>query len=269
MISRYRDYFTAKLQARFGKGYTSNRKPSREENHTSESISHPEHSTMPTESTPTQSGWISDTTKTTATITTDLESASHSLRSVFRDLKSITPEDANTLLQLFTSEIKGVQDDDTLLLEKTVQLLSSQPETSGIGKSLTANFVNTLWDALPHPPLRSLGTQYRYREADGGNNNIRMPDLGRAGMPYAKSVKAERMKRRSLPDPGELFDGLMRRDENGEENGKDGFKGSETGISSWLFYLATIIIHDLFLTVCRFHSNSNNTGKFKMLISER
>ncbi|RAL61721.1 hypothetical protein DID88_002789 [Monilinia fructigena] len=202
---------------------------------------------MSAKSSPTQQPlWTSDTSKTNPTIISDLESATHSIQSIFRDLKSITPENANTLLKLFTSEIKGVQNDDTLLLEKTVQLLSSQPETSGIGKSLTASFVNTLWDALPHPPIRSLGKEFKYREADGGNNNIRMPELGRAGAAYAKSVKAERAKKKNLPDPGELFDGLMRR--GIEENGEGGFKGSPTGISSQLFYLATIIIHDLFLT---------------------
>ncbi|QSZ34092.1 hypothetical protein DSL72_005680 [Monilinia vaccinii-corymbosi] len=187
--------------------------------------------------------WTSDTSKTNPTIITDIDSATHRIQSVFRDLKSIAPEDANTLLKLFSSEIKGVQNDNTLLLEKTVQLLSSQPATSGIGKSLTANFVNTLWNALPHPPGRSLGEEFRYRDADGGNNNIRMPELGRAGTAYAKSVKAERAKKKNLPDPGELFDGLMRRGD-----GEKGFKGSPTGISSQLFYLATIIIHDLFLT---------------------
>ncbi|KAI9647411.1 hypothetical protein NHQ30_003796 [Ciborinia camelliae] len=202
---------------------------------------------MSAKSSPTQPLWTSDTSKTNPTIISDIESATHSIQSIFRDLKSITPEDANTLIQLFSSEIKGVQNDNTLLLEKTVQLLSSQPETSKIGKGLTASFVNTLWDALPHPPMRSLDKKYRYRDADGGNNNIRMPELGRAGTAYAKSVKAERMAKKNLPDPGELFDGLMRRGDG--ENGKEGFKGSQTGISSQLFYLATIIIHDLFLTV--------------------
>ncbi|KAB8303656.1 hypothetical protein EYC80_005050 [Monilinia laxa] len=202
---------------------------------------------MSAKSSPTsQPPWTSDTSKTKPTTISDLESATHSIQSIFRDLKSITPEDANTLLKLFTSEIKGVQNDDTLLLEKTVQLLSSQPETSGIGKSLTASFVNTLWDALPHPPMRSLGKEFKFRDANGGNNNIRMPELGRAGTAYAKSVKAERAKKKNLPDPGELFDGLMRR--GIEKNEEGGFKGSPTGISSQLFYLATIIIHDLFLT---------------------
>ncbi|ESZ96233.1 hypothetical protein SBOR_3391 [Sclerotinia borealis F-4128] len=247
LITKYRDYFTGKLQVKFGKSHRFDQGPLQKDNITSISQpkSHTQTTTMSAKSNTSQPIWTSDTSKNNQTIISDIDSATHSIQSIFRDLKSITPEDANTLLHLFSSEIKEVQDDNTLLLEKTVQLLSSQPETSGIGQSLTASFVNTLWDALPHPPMRSLDKKYKYRDADGGNNNIRMPELGRAGTAYAKSVKAERAVKKNLPDPGELFDGLMMRgnDENGE-----GYKGSPTGISSQLFYLATIIIHDLFLT---------------------
>lgn len=255
LVTRYRDYFTGKFQGKFRKSdrLDQNSLPKENTKSKSEPVStsqlqyQPQITTeiMSAESSSTQPVWTSDTSKTKPTIISDIESATHSIQAIFRDLKSITPEDANTLLQLFSSEIKGVQNDNTLLLEKTVQLLSSQPETSGIGKSLTASFVNTLWDALPHPPMRSLDKKYMYRDADGGNNNIRMPDLGRAGTAYAKNVNAVRMKKKDLPDPGELFDSLMRR---GGIDGEEPFKGSPTGISSQLFYLATIIIHDLFLT---------------------
>lgn len=258
LVSRYRDYFTGKLQMKFTNSHILDQKPLDKVNtkSTSESESvvksespHQPHAiitTMSAKSSSTQPLWTSDTSKTNPTMISDIDSATHSIRSIFHDLRSINPEDASTLLQLFSSEIKGVQNDNTLLLEKTVQLLSSQPETSRIGKGLTANFVNTLWDALPHPPMRSLDKKFMYRDADGGNNNIRMPDLGRAGSAYAKSVKSIRMKKKNLPDPGELFDGLMRR---GGTDGEEAFKGSPTGISSQLFYLATIIIHDIFLTV--------------------
>ncbi|KAF7872129.1 hypothetical protein EAF04_003054 [Stromatinia cepivora] len=255
LVTRYRDYFTGKFQEKFRKSDRLDQKLLPKENIKSKSepvsTSHSQYqpqtttATMSAESSSTQPLWTSDTSKTKPTIISDIESATHSIQSIFRDLKSITPEDANTLLQLFSSEIKGVQNDNTLLLEKTVQLMSSQPETSEIGKSLTASFVNTLWDALPHPPMRSLDKKFMYRDADGGNNNIRMPELGRAGTAYAKNVNAVRMKKKNLPDPGELFDGLMRR---GGIDGEEAFKGSPTGISSQLFYLATIIIHDLFLT---------------------
>ncbi|KAM3084311.1 hypothetical protein ACMFMG_001584 [Clarireedia jacksonii] len=162
---------------------------------------------------------------------------------ILADLKALGIQDADTLLHLFGTEITGVQNDNSLLLEKLVQLLARQPPSSTIGKTLTATFVNTLWSALPHPPLASLGTQYKYREADGSNNNIRAPDLGRAGSPYARTVKASFMQSKDLPDPGELFDTLMSRGEGDED-----YVEHPTGISSVLFYLATIIIHDLFLT---------------------
>lgn len=275
LISIYQNYLTRKFQVRSGKRNTLNPEPLQETNSISilpskpisQTQSQEQASIMSAKSSPAQQTlWTSDTSKTNPTIISDLESATHSIQSIFRDLKSITPGDANTLLKLFTSEIKGVQNDDTLLLEKTVQLLSTQPETSGIGKSLTAAFINTLWDALPHPPMRSLGKEFKYRDADGGNNNIRMPDLGRAGTAYAKSVKAERPKKKNLPDPGELFDGLLRR--GIEENGEGGFRGSPTGISSQLFYLATIIIHDLFLTVSSLVSFSILFGALEWLTVE-
>jgi linoleate 8R-lipoxygenase/9,12-octadecadienoate 8-hydroperoxide 8R-isomerase len=45
----------------------------------------------------------------------------------------------------------------------------------------------------------------------------------------------------ALPDPGVIFDSLMARG--------DKFEPHPNKISSMLFYLATIIIHDIFRTV--------------------
>jgi hypothetical protein len=157
------------------------------------------------------------------------------------DLKTIGFSDVRTLLESFYDQTQGVQDDNTLLLERLVQLLSKLPPDSKAGKNLTDGFINQLWSALPHPPVISLGGKYKYREADGSNNNIAFPDLGKAKTPYARSTQPLIQQNIALPDPGSIFDTLMER--TGE------FEPHPNKISSMLFYLASIIIHDLFRTV--------------------
>jgi hypothetical protein len=78
------------------------------------------------------------------------------------------------------------------------------------------------------------------RSADGKFNNVMSPHLGQAGAPYAKSVPSKTHQLGALPDPGDLFDRLMARQEGGRQ--------SESGLSSMLIYHATIIIHDIFRT---------------------
>jgi hypothetical protein len=149
-------------------------------------------------------------------------------------------DDVRTLINSFCGQAKGVQDDNSLLLERLVDLLSKVPTDSKISKDLTDNFINQLWGALPHPPMATLGSKFKYREADGSNNNINQPDLGKAGSPYARTAKPEILQNIALPDPGDIFDSLMDRG--------DKFEPHPNKISSMLFYLASIIIHDLFRT---------------------
>jgi hypothetical protein len=163
------------------------------------------------------------------------------LTSLWDDLHKFGLDDLKTLLDLFSSEIKGYQDDDKFILERLVKLLSKLGADSKLSNSLTGGFINNLWSALPHPPLSSLGSKYQYRDADGANNNIRIPDLGAAGSPYARSAKPVILQNIALPDPGVIFDSLMDRG--------DTFEPHPNKISSMLFYLATIIIHDIFRTV--------------------
>lgn len=70
------------------------------------------------------------------------------------------------------------------------------------------------------------------------------PQLGQAGTPYAKSVPNINTIHGSQPDPGDLFDLLLGRDETIE----DDMRESNLGISSMLLYHATVIIHDVFRT---------------------
>lgn len=163
------------------------------------------------------------------------------MTSLLSDLQKLGFKDVETLLALFNSQVKGSQDDNKFVLERLVQLLSKLGDDSKIAQQLTNGFIDGLWNALPHPPMTSLGKEYKYREADGSKNNIRNPNIGAAGTPYARSAKPVILQNVALPDPGTIFDSLMARG--------DTFEPHPNKISSMLFYQATIIIHDIFRTV--------------------
>ncbi|KUI64277.1 Psi-producing oxygenase A [Cytospora mali] len=124
--------------------------------------------------------------------------------------------------------------------EGIIQLAASLPNGSGLRDDLSAAFIKTLWNTLQHPPISYLGEKFNYRTADGSNNNIMYPQLGAAGSHYARSVVGTHLRSATLPDPGLVFDTLLRRDGLAREN--------PTKVSSHLFYFATIIIHDIFRT---------------------
>ena len=133
----------------------------------------------------------------------------------------------------------GPIDDRTYIMERVIQLASSLPLKSDSGEGLTNKFLTQLWNDLQHPPVSYLGKQLAYRSADGSNNNVMLPNIGAAGTPYARTVKPATIQPIALPDPGLIYDTVMVRKNYREHPNK---------ISSVLFYLATIIIHDLFRT---------------------
>lgn len=96
------------------------------------------------------------------------------------------------------------------------------------------------YEKMLHPPLTYLGDAFQYRAADGKFNSVLYPHLGQAGAPYAKTVPSKTHPLGALPDPGDIFDRLMARE--------DGGRKSTSGLSSMLIYHATIIIHDIFRT---------------------
>lgn len=162
---------------------------------------------------------------------------------ITQDLKVIGPNglrDLRTLMEVLASKGKPI-DDKKMTMEKMIALTTSLPETSRMRHKLTCTIIDTLWDSLQHPPLSYLGPKFQYRTPDGSFNNIMFPDMGKAGMPYAKAVRSAKKLHGARPDPGVLFDLLMAR-------GDTTFKENPAGISSFLFYHATIIIHDIFRT---------------------
>ncbi|GIK07532.1 hypothetical protein Aspvir_003198 [Aspergillus viridinutans] len=125
-------------------------------------------------------------------------------------------------------------------IENIIQVTASLPNKSGLRGKITDAFVSTLWDNLQHPPLSYLGDQFKYRTADGSYNNIMYPHLGASGSHYARTVTPQHPRPAVLPDPSLIFDTLLVRDGPAKEH--------PSKISSNLFYLATVIIHDLFHT---------------------
>ncbi|KAH8587872.1 prostaglandin G/H synthase 2/cyclooxygenase 2, pgh2/cox2 [Bisporella sp. PMI_857] len=161
--------------------------------------------------------------------------------------------DIFTLLKVATQKGKPV-DDKLMTMEKLIAITASLPPNSKSRKRLTHTVVRTLWDSLEHPPRSYLGDTFEYRTPDGSYNNILVPHLGKAGTPYARSARIAKRLHGVRPDPGLLFDLLMRRDDKS-------FKENPAGISSVLFYHATIIVHDIFRTN-RKNPNISDTSSY-------
>ncbi|KAH8904704.1 linoleate diol synthase [Coniochaeta sp. PMI_546] len=158
-----------------------------------------------------------------------------------QDLKVITRKDVKTLIEVIKAKLKGdgITDDKTMIMERTIQLVSKLPNGSRNRVKLTDDFIAQLWNSLDHPPLIYIGDKYMYRSADGSNNNIMLPQLGAAGCTYARSVRPSIVPLGALPDPNLIFDSVMKRTE---------YKKHPNNVSSVLWYWAAIIIHDLFWT---------------------
>ncbi|RDA87471.1 hypothetical protein CP532_2800 [Ophiocordyceps camponoti-leonardi (nom. inval.)] len=93
-------------------------------------------------------------------------------------------------------------------------------------------------DVVLRGPLPDDGL-FQYRTPDGRGNNVLQPDVGKAGSPYARTVRPTKRLHGVKPDPGILFDLLMARDDAH-------FSENPAGLSSMFFYHASIIIHDIF-----------------------
>ena len=172
----------------------------------------------------------------------------------------LTAENAQSLITYTTQmeDGKGVQDKD-MRQEKFIAWLFKIPPTSksGFANALEHLIISSLWNALPHPTTSwSKLSGPQYRRADGSYNNPSVPNVGKAGERYIRDVtpstdtmKAQRLLHNAegLPLPGDVFEKLYRRRRPGED-GSVGFKKHPCGISSNMFYFATLVTHDLFNT---------------------
>lgn len=142
------------------------------------------------------------------------------------------------------------------------------PFTSPIRYAFPLTSRTTVYEDLPHPPASYLTTlpstlpptattsvtlsadvdkkkkpqnlKYAARPADGSNYNPLFPDLGKANTPYARTVPSTLQTPLSaLPDPGLVFDTLLRRDK---------FRPHPGGVSGLFFAFADLVIHSIFNT---------------------
>ncbi|KAF7512006.1 hypothetical protein GJ744_002719 [Endocarpon pusillum] len=172
--------------------------------------------------------------------------------SVLSGMKHLSVRNMQTLKDMLLEGLEGgLVDDRTYIMERVIQLAAELPLDSKAGIGLTNGFLTKLWNDLGHPPISGLRPDQQYRNADGSNNNILYPRLGAAGSPYARTVRPETMQSIDLPDPGVVFDSVMAR---------KSFKPHPNKISSVLFHLASIIIHDLFKTSHKDPSSTNTSS---------
>ncbi|CAF4606585.1 unnamed protein product [Rotaria sp. Silwood1] len=182
-------------------------------------------------------------------IKSELDKLASGGQSFIADLKTLkfnAIPDALILCEYATNIILGNPIDDSLLeTEKIVVMLYTLPSNSHFGTVMSKIFIGSLWKQLSHPPTSFLThAGYQWRSADGSGNNLAFPNIGKSGQKYVQNCRSKRSQTNDLPDPGLIFDELLRRcpDQDGQ------FKKSESLISSNLFYFATLITHDLFNT---------------------
>jgi hypothetical protein len=170
------------------------------------------------------------------------QSSMQELEGLVGDFSKFSAGDWKTLLETVKLKVAGDPiDDKTYYTERLIQEASKLAPDSMVGGKLSDGLLSQLWNDLQHPPQSYLGEQYKYRSADGSNNSFTLPDLGKAGTPYARTAAPNTVQNPALPDAGVIFDSIMaRKDKNREPH--------PNKISSVLFYLAAIIIHDLFRT---------------------
>ncbi|KAK2678791.1 hypothetical protein RAB80_003972 [Fusarium oxysporum f. sp. vasinfectum] len=157
---------------------------------------------------------------------------------LWEDVKSVFSKSSNwpALKRTADGIIKGTGLDGQSL----ATIAGSLSDYSVQRQKLINDQVKDKYDKMLHPPLTYLGDAFQYRTADGKFNSAMNPHLGQAGAPYAKTVPSKTAPLGALPDPSDLFDKLMAREEGGRE--------SQSGLSAMLIYHATIIIHDIFRT---------------------
>jgi linoleate 10R-lipoxygenase len=201
-------------------------------------------------------------------------SAQQPSQTIDKDYQAITSGNAPKVLKEFREQIKkGLPinmststlssivdlirhseaiDDRKLLLEHALAFVSKL-EDGPISRTLKTKIIQLLYNDLAHPAATLVGNKYAWRTADGSLNNVDLPDLGKAGTPYSRSVQqGHPLPANQLPDPGLLFDTLLRR---------EGFVKHPGGLSSLMFSFAALVIHSVFRTSHR-DVNINETSSY-------
>lgn len=161
--------------------------------------------------------------------------------SIGHDITHMGLKNATFMATAITSLASGEpMDDKDLLLEHGVEMLQGLGLNSGLASKASNDFIAMLWHDLPHPPPTMAGPTARYRKADGSGNNPWIPEMGKAGAPYSRSVPPMKTKGPNLPDPELVYDQLLKR--------KGAFREHPSGLNRLFFSFATVVIHECFQT---------------------
>lgn len=81
------------------------------------------------------------------------------------------------MIDIISEKVKGEtqQDDKTMIMERTIQIVASLPDHSKTQEVLTNSFIDKLWNSLEHPPLIYVGQESKYRRPDGWGNVSGLP----------------------------------------------------------------------------------------------
>jgi hypothetical protein len=162
--------------------------------------------------------------------------------SIVHDLTHLGLKGTATVAQAITTLASGEPlNDKELLLEHGVSMLQSLPLNSGLSQTISNDFIGMLWNDLPHPQPTMAGPTSKYRQHDGSGNNPWIPEMGKAGSPYARSVPPMKPKGPNLPDPELVFEQLLKRKEGS-------FRKHPSGLNRLFFSFATVVIHECFQT---------------------
>ncbi|ESK85272.1 heme peroxidase [Moniliophthora roreri MCA 2997] len=209
-------------------------------------------------------------------MTAELEHKAKSLQKLMLDGPLVKFSDLPAYINAVTN--KDSINDRYLLLERLLVLMSRLGDSTQeseplrkLGSEVQAFVIDLLYKDLPHPPSSYLSVaassgivpaasssssgpiKYAFRSADGSDYNPLFPALGKARTPYARSVPSIKLPPlSSLPDPGLVFDTLLRRDKFVEHPG---------GVSSLFFAFADLVIHSIFNTDPK-DPTINNTSSY-------
>ncbi|KAG8893902.1 hypothetical protein FRC01_013279 [Tulasnella sp. 417] len=101
---------------------------------------------------------------------------------------TLSLQNAAAITDVLLANFVGGMDDRKMLLEYVLVLLSRLPSNSRFSKDISDKVITLLYNDLPHPPSALVGSQYRYRSADGSGNNIYKPDIGKVQPPKCQRV---------------------------------------------------------------------------------
>ncbi|KAG1459718.1 hypothetical protein G6F46_007530 [Rhizopus delemar] len=160
-----------------------------------------------------------------------------------KDVLSLPINQQLTLVRAISERLLGKKypvNDRNNTFETVMNILGQLgPDYQELITVVTQPLITTFYNDIPKPYTNYVGHQFR--TADGSQNSIMFPDVGKAGSNYVRTVRSLRNNNVNLPPAKEVFDKLLKRPD-------DEFTEHKSGINMLLLYLAIIITHDLFHT---------------------